>query len=163
MVFRYDPNEPREEYVRNSIRSLRSLRNIVGDDEEIPAKMDRPLEPFRTAIVPAEFERIYLTAAKAVTRMHKLLIFTINFEPQGEFGGPGIHEFVYEAGNPPKPKTLSKSSSADIKVEWTIIPSIEIREEVLAAWREVASARGASIDLYLIDDPDDLYDYRLIK
>lgn len=125
--------------------------------------MDRPLELFRTAIVAAEFEGIYLAAAKAVKCMHKLLTFTINFELQGEFGGPSIHEFVYEVGNPPEPKTLSISSSADIKVEWTIIPSIEIKEEVLASWREVASARGASIDLYLIDNPDDLYDYRLIE
>lgn len=160
--FAMSPSEPREEYARNSIRSLRSLRNIVGDEKELPAMMDRPLELFHIAIVPAEFDGIYLTAANAIKRMPRLLTLTINFELQGEFGGPGIHEFVYEAGNPPESKILSKSSSADIKVEWTIVPSIELREEVLAAWRRVASARGASIDLYLIDNPDDLYDYRLI-
>jgi len=55
-------------------------------------------------------------------------------------------------------------SSADIKVEWGLIPAIDIDYEVLKAWRDVRSARGASIKLYkLRDQANDYYDYRLIE
>jgi hypothetical protein len=58
---------------------------------------------------------------------------------------------------------LSKSSSADIKLEWTMIPSVEIGETVLAAWREIAADRGSTIEFYIIDNPENLYDDRLIE
>ena len=61
-----------------------------------------------------------------------------------------------------KPITLNKASLADIKVEWTTTPSIKISDIVLDAWRDVGSAKDASIELYLIDNSDDLKDWRLI-
>jgi hypothetical protein len=154
--FAMDPNMPREDYSRNDIRALRS-------HVRCPTRMDRPLELFRIALTPAKFEEIYIAAAKAVKRMRKLRSIFINFELNGHFGGPGNHMFIYEAGHPCEPQTLATSSTADIKAEWTIIPSIEFPDEVVSAWREVGSAKDASIELYLIDNPDDLVDYRLVE
>ena len=128
----------------------------------MPAIIDRPLEIFRTTIISAKFDELYLAAAEAVKRMRRLQTLMIDFELQGDYGGQGVHEFVYEAGHPENSAVLNKSSSADIKVEWTVVPSVEIKEEILAAWRDVAIERGSTIELYLIDDPEDLYNYRLI-
>jgi hypothetical protein len=154
--FAMDPNMPREDHSRNDIRALRS-------HVRCPTRMDRPLELFRIALTPAKSEEIYIAAAKAVKRMRKLRSIFINFELNGHFGGPGNHMFIYEAGHPCEPQTLATSSTADIKAEWTIIPSIEFPDEVVSAWREVGSAKDASIELYLIDNPDDLVDYRLVE
>jgi len=161
--FTMRPNERRADYSRNAIRSLRSIWNCTADEEEMPAIIDRPLEPFRTTIINDKFEEIYLAAAKAVKRMRKLKTLIIYFELQGDYGGPGIHEFFYEAGLPGTSVVLNKASSADIKVEWAIIPAVEIKEEVLAAWRGVALDRGSTIELYVVDNPDDLCEYWLIE
>lgn len=125
--------------------------------------IDMPLEPLRTTIISAKLDAIYLTAAGAVKRMRKLETLAIRFELQGNYGGEGTHEFYYEAGHPEKSVVLNKASSADIKVEWTIVPSVKISEEVLAAWHDVAVDRGLTIELYIVDHPEDLYDYRLIE
>jgi hypothetical protein len=154
--FAMDPNSPKEEYSRNAVRALRSH---VG----CPGKMDRPLELFRIALVPAKFEEIYVAAANAVKSMHRLQEMCIGFELNGDFGGSGEHLFIYEAGHLAESKTLATSSLAEIKVEWTIIPSMEIPEKVLSSWREVGSAKNTSIEIYLIDNPNDYSDYRLIE
>jgi hypothetical protein len=161
--FRMNPGEPRERYSRNAIRSLRTIWTWTTAENELPAMIDRPLELFRTSIVPAKFKEIYTAAAKAVKRMRKLLTLPITFELQGDYGGPGTHEFFYEAGHPRDSVILSKSSSADIKLEWTMIPSVEIGETVLAAWREIAADRGSTIEFYIVDNPENLYDDRLIE
>jgi len=161
--FTMNPNEPRADYSRNAIRSLRSIWNCTAEEEEMPAIIDRPLEPFRTTLISDKFSEIYLAAAKAVKRMRKLKTLIMYFELQGDYGGPGIHEFFYEAGHPETSAVLNKASSADIKVEWTIVPAVEIKEEVLAAWRDVAWDRGLTIELYVVDSPDDLCEYRLIE
>lgn len=124
---------------------------------------DRPLEHFRTSIISDQIEEVYLAAAEAVKRMHKLHIPMIDFELQGDYGGQGVQEFVYEAGHPEKSAVLNTSSSADMQVEWTVIPSVKIKKKVLAAWRDVAFDRGTMIKFYLIDDPEELYDYQLIE
>ena len=129
----------------------------------MPAMIDRPLESFRTTIISTKFEEIYLAAARAVKHMRTLKTLQIDFELQGDYGGPGTHEFIYEAGCPETSLVLNQSSSADIKVEWTIIPSAKIKEEGLTAWRDVAFDRGSTIELYIIDNAEDLYDYRLIE
>jgi hypothetical protein len=161
--FTMNPNEIRANYSRNAIRSLRSIYHCTPDTNELPAMIDRPFEPFRTTIISDKLEEIYLAAAKAVKRMRKLKTLIIFFVLQGSYGGPGIHELFYEAGHPETSVVLNKASTADIKVEWTIIPAVEIKQEVLAAWREVALDRGSTIELYVVDDPDDLCDYRLIE
>jgi hypothetical protein len=163
LYFPMNPNERRADYSRNAIRSLRSIWNCTAEDEEMPAIIDRPLEPFRATIISDKFSKIYFAAANAVKRMRKLKTLVLYFELQGDYGGPGIHEFFYEAGHPETSVVLNKASSADIKVEWTIIPAVRIKEEVLAAWRDVALERGLTIELYVVDNPDDLCDYRLIE
>jgi hypothetical protein len=161
--FTMNPDLPRVDYIRNANRSLRSIRNCTADSNETPAVTDRPFEWFRTTIISEKLEEIYLSAAKAVRRMRKLKTLIISFELEGDYGEPGMHEFAYEAGHPEDSVVLNESSLADIKVEWTIVPSVKINNEVLAAWRDVAFDRGLTIELYIVDNPEDLYDYNLIE
>jgi hypothetical protein len=161
--FAMNPDLPRADYIRNANRSLRSIRNCTADINEMPAVIDRPYEWFRTTIISEKLEEIYLSAAKAVMRMRKLKTLSISFELEGDYGGPGMHEFVYEAGHLEDSVVLNKSSLADIKVERTIVPSVKIKDEVLAAWRDVAFDRGLTIEFSVSDNPVDLYDFRLIE
>jgi hypothetical protein len=161
--FSMNPNERMDEYPRNAIRSLRNYRNLLGDDIEMPATIDRTLEHFRTTIILSKFQEIYLAAASAAKRMPKLVTMTIHFNLQGSFRGDGNHELICEVGHLPRSWTLSKSSLADIRAEWTVTPSIPIADEILSAWREFGSARGAKIELYRIENPDDDTDCQLIE
>jgi hypothetical protein len=70
---------------------------------------------------------------------------------------------VFDAGDLQDSAMLNKSPLADIRVAWTTVPSFKIKEEVLAAWRDVAFDRGSTIQLYVADNPIDLYDYQLIE
>jgi hypothetical protein len=161
--FTMNPDLPRADYIRNADRSLRSIKNRTADINEMPAMIDRPFEWFRTTIIKEKLEEINLSAAKAVMRMRKLNTLVISFELEGDYGGPGMHEFVYEAGHLEDSVVLNKSSSGDIKVEWTIVPPVKIKDEILAAWRDFAFDRGLTIEFSIADNPVDLYDYRLIE
>lgn len=139
--------------------TLDDMREYMEEDE-LPAAMDVPLNPFRLSIDPSKFKAIYLTAAQAVKRMPKLRSLEINFDLQGDVGmGPGDHEFSYLHSRTEK---WMRESKAEIKVGWGMVPAVEIEDEVLKAWAEVGEVKGASIELFLRNQNEDYYDYKPI-
>lgn len=159
--FTMDPRMDADDYEEDpQAHTLDDMREYMEEDE-LPAAMDVPLNPFRTAMDREKFKDIYLAAAQAVKRMPKLRKLEISFDLQGDAGmGPGDHEFSYMQSTT---ESWCQESSADIKVGWGMVPAVEMDDEVMEAWREVGEAKGSSIELYLRDQNEDYYDYRLIE
>ena len=68
MDTRIDPDEYEED---SQAHTLDDMREYMEEDE-LPAAMDVPENPFRLAMDPAKFKEIHLAVAQAVKRMPKL-------------------------------------------------------------------------------------------
>lgn len=167
--FTLDPRMSMEEYLENETdpdaRTLDYMREQM-DEDHLPPAVDVPLNVFRTATDPAKFKEIYLAAAEAVKRMPILRCLEIWFNVQGSCSfGQGEHEFRYLSGQGQRKgrDAWCKSSTAELRVGWGLIPTIELDAEVLQAWRGVGAAKGnASIELLLRDDFD-YDDFKVIQ
>ena len=96
------------------------------------------------------FSQLYIAIAEAVKQMpvlHKLAIsFALqSLDPRLEVQ----HEFLFATGD----ELWTKQSSAELKVNWSLLPYDGVSADVVAAWIAVGVAKSASIDILVSQDP----------
>ena len=117
-------------------QSLDDMRLQMKEDE-LPAAMDVPNYPFRTAANPRKMDEVYLAAAEAVRKMPELRLVDMHFDIHGGTElGKGEHYFRFVQGE----DFWIKKSNADVKVVCEVTPDFEVAPEALQAWRDVAVA-----------------------